>query len=173
MRRAAKPVRAYIALGSNLGNRLGNIRLALAEIRGLAGPGRMARSSLFETEPVGVKGHPDYLNMVASVETALPPGRLMRGLLSIERKLGRSARSRKGPRPIDLDILYYGDMVVKRPGLTIPHPRLHQRAFVLNPLAELAPDLVDPARKSTVREMLRGLERGGQRVEKIGRRRGE
>jgi 2-amino-4-hydroxy-6-hydroxymethyldihydropteridine diphosphokinase len=124
--------RAFVGLGSNLGDREGQI-LAAAEMLGAT-----QLSSIRETEPWGYPDQPMFLNAVAEVDTALGPRELLDRLLEIERELGRTRSGpRYGPRTIDLDLLLYGDEVVGEPGLTVPHPRLHERAFVLEPLAEL------------------------------------
>jgi 2-amino-4-hydroxy-6-hydroxymethyldihydropteridine diphosphokinase len=130
---------AYIGLGSNLGDREETIRRAVE----LLGAARV--STLIETEPWGYADQPRFLNAVAELETDEPPRALLARLLEIERELGRSREGpRYGPRTIDLDLLLYGDDRLDEPGLGLPHPRLHERAFVLEPLAELAPELVVP-----------------------------
>jgi 2-amino-4-hydroxy-6-hydroxymethyldihydropteridine diphosphokinase len=134
---------AYIGLGSNLGDREGNLREALALLAEL---GEVRASSFRETEPVGVTDQPRFLNAAAEVSTDLPAHDFLDALLAIERDLGRdrSREERWGPRTLDLDLLLYGDDVIDEPGLTVPHPRLAERRFVLEPLYELAPDLVLP-----------------------------
>jgi 2-amino-4-hydroxy-6-hydroxymethyldihydropteridine diphosphokinase len=132
---------AYIGLGSNLGDREATIEAAIAAL-----PGVVAVSRLRETEPVGVLDQPPFLNGAAALETTLSPRELLGTLLAIERELGRERRERWGPRTIDLDLLLYGDAVVDEPGLTVPHPRLHERHFALEPLHELDPELVVPGR---------------------------
>jgi 2-amino-4-hydroxy-6-hydroxymethyldihydropteridine diphosphokinase len=138
-------VRAYVGLGSNLGDREGAIRDAL---EALAEHVRVvAVSSLRETEPWGYAEQPPFLNAAAAVETDLSPRELLDLLLAVERRLGRTRDgARYGPRAIDLDLLLYGEEVVDEPGLTVPHPRLHERRFALEPLAELDPDLAVPGR---------------------------
>jgi 2-amino-4-hydroxy-6-hydroxymethyldihydropteridine diphosphokinase len=142
----------YLALGSNLGDRLANLRAAVAalapEVRVLA------ESSVYETPPWGYTDQPAFLNMALQAETDLEPLALLRHLKSLETRLGREAGFRYGPRVIDLDILFYDDRIVNEEGLTIPHPRLHERAFVLVPLVEIAPELVHPVRGKTLTEML-------------------
>lgn len=139
--------RAYIGLGSNLGDREATIRRALALLAAAEGVELVAVSSLRETEPVGFAPQPRFLNGAAAVETDLSPRELLERLLAIERALGRvRSGPRFGPRRIDLDLLVYGDAQVEEPGLSVPHPRLHERRFVLEPLRELAPDLVVPGR---------------------------
>ena len=130
---------AYVGLGANLGDREETIRAAVAEL-----PDVVAVSPLRETDPVGVTDQPQFLNGVAALETELAPRELLDVLLAIERRLGRERRERWGPRTIDLDLLLYGDEVIDEDGLKIPHPRLHERRFVLEPLADLAPQLVVP-----------------------------
>ncbi len=133
--------RAYVALGANLGDREASIRLAA----GLLGASRL--SSIRETEPWGYADQPMFLNAVAEVEWGQTPRELLDRLLEVERELGRTRQGpRYGPRTIDLDLLLFGDQVVDEPGLTVPHPRLHERLFVLEPLFELDPGLVVPGR---------------------------
>ncbi len=132
---------AYISLGSNLGDREATIRAAIAAL-----PGVVAVSELRETEPVGVVDQPRFLNGAARLETELSARQLLDTLLAVERELGRERRERWGPRTIDLDLLLYGSETVDEPGLTVPHPRLHERRFALEPLAELDPELVVPGR---------------------------
>jgi 2-amino-4-hydroxy-6-hydroxymethyldihydropteridine diphosphokinase len=133
--------RVYIGLGANLGNRERSIRRA-AE---LLGPVRL--STIRETEPWGFADQPPFLNAVAELETDLTPHGVLDRLLEVEAELGRRREGRRwGPRTIDLDLLLYGEETVEEPGLTVPHPHLHQRLFVLEPLAELAPDAEVPGR---------------------------
>ena len=146
---------AYVGLGSNLGDREGTLRRALELLREHVEV--RAVSTLRETEPVGVVDQPRFVNAAARVETALSPRELLDVLLGVERELGRERRERWGPRTIDLDLLLYGDETVGEPGLTVPHPRLYERRFVLEPLAELDPALVVPGR-GPVRELLAGLD---------------
>jgi len=143
---------AYVGLGSNLGDREATIRAAVAAL-----PGVVAISQLRETEPVGVTEQPAFLNGAVRLETGLSPRELLDTLLEIERGLGRERRERWGPRTIDLDLLLYGGETVDEPGLTVPHPSLHERRFVLEPLAEIAPDWRDPVTGKTVEELLRML----------------
>ena len=144
--------RAYVGLGSNLGDREATIRAALDAL-----PGVVAVSRLRDTEPVGVTDQPPFLNGAAAVETELPARELLQTLLEIERALGRERLERWGPRTIDLDLLLYGDANVDEPGLTVPHPHLHERRFALEPLAELDPELVVPGR-GRVRDLLAELD---------------
>ena len=151
---------AYLGLGSNLGDRLANLQRALALLSRL---GRVeAVSSLYETAPVGgPPGQAPYYNAVCRLVTELPPRELLRALKEIERELGRRPGPRWGPRPVDLDILLYDDRVVREAGLEVPHPRLGERAFVLVPLAELAPGVRHPVTGETVEGMLEGVGREG------------
>jgi 2-amino-4-hydroxy-6-hydroxymethyldihydropteridine diphosphokinase len=135
--------RAYVGLGSNLGDREATLRRAL-ELLG-EGVVVVAVSSFRETEPWGYDDQPAFLNAAAAVDTELSPRELLDALLEVERTLGRTRDGpRYGPRTIDLDLLLYGDEVIDEDGLKIPHPRLHERRFVLEPLADLAPQLVVP-----------------------------
>jgi 2-amino-4-hydroxy-6-hydroxymethyldihydropteridine diphosphokinase len=135
---------AYIGLGTNLGDRLGNIQTALQKLADLPTIKLMRVSSLYETAPVGVTEQPDFLNVVAAARTSLAPQALLDALLHIENQMGRVRTERWGPRVIDMDLLLYGADQVALPGLTVPHPRLRERAFVVIPLAEIAPDLALP-----------------------------
>jgi 2-amino-4-hydroxy-6-hydroxymethyldihydropteridine diphosphokinase len=135
--------RIFVGLGSNLGDRERNIREAVERLRKI---GAVRLSTLRDTDPVGVADQPNFLNAVAELSSELPARELLDRLLEIERELGRdrAKEGRWGPRTIDLDLLLYGDEVIDEPGLTLPHPRLAERRFVLEPLHELAPDLVLP-----------------------------
>ena len=152
-------VRAYVGLGANLGDREATIRRAVELVGELDGVAVVGVSSLRETEPWGPVEQPRYLNGAVAVETDLPPRELLEALLDVERRLGRARddEERWGPRTIDLDLLLYGDLVLDEPGLDVPHPRLHERRFALEPLAELAPDALVPGR-GTAAELLRALE---------------
>jgi 2-amino-4-hydroxy-6-hydroxymethyldihydropteridine diphosphokinase len=146
---------AYVGLGSNLGDRERSIRAAA----GLIGATRI--STIRETEPWGLEAQPRFLNAVAELETELTPGQLLARLLEVEQGLGRVREGpRWGPRTIDLDLLLYGDETVAEPGLAVPHPRLHERVFVLEPLAELVPSRRIPG-NGTVQEALAGLQSAG------------
>jgi 2-amino-4-hydroxy-6-hydroxymethyldihydropteridine diphosphokinase len=148
---------AYVGLGANLGDRQATIERAVELLGAAKGVEVLAVSSLRETDPVGCEDQPRFLNGAAAVETALVPRDLLVVLLGIERQLGRTREGpRFGPRLIDLDLLLYGDAQVDEPGLTVPHPRLHERRFALEPLAELSAGLVVPGR-GRVEELLRGL----------------
>lgn len=137
---------AYVALGANLGNPRATVLAAFAALANLP-ESRVARcSSLYRTAPVGILSQPDFVNAVALLETTLAPEALLDALLDIEARFGRIRRERNGPRTLDLDLLLYDDIELDLPRLTLPHPRLHLRAFVLLPLAEVAPDLAIPRR---------------------------
>ena len=138
-------VRAYIGLGGNLGDRESYLRRALDFLRAEPDVDVVAVSRFRETEPVGYREQPSFLNAAVAVETVLPPRTLLDRLLAIERELGRERSGpRYGPRTIDLDLLLYGSETIDEPGLTVPHPRLAERRFALEPLAELDPDLALP-----------------------------
>ncbi len=152
--------RAYIGLGANLGDRRATLERAVALLDGHPGLCVVVRSELRETEPWGLVDQPPFLNGVVALDTSLPPRALLDVLLAVEQQLGRVRGERWGPRTIDLDLLLYGSESVDEPGLVVPHPRLHERAFVLEPLAELDPRLVVP-RQGTVTELLAALQPGG------------
>ena len=147
---------AYVGLGSNLGDREATLRHALELLAGRVSVVRV--SSFRETEPWGLTEQPPFVNAAAAVETELDPRELLDVLVEVERALGRTrAGPRYGPRTIDLDLLLYGDLELDAPGITVPHPRLHERRFVLEPLAELDPTLVVPGR-GPVSDLLRRLD---------------
>jgi 2-amino-4-hydroxy-6-hydroxymethyldihydropteridine diphosphokinase len=149
----------YLALGTNLGNRLVNLRTAVAALTPAVTV--LAESPVYETPPWGVIDQPDFLNMVLNGKTHLAPPALLAHLKHLETQLGRAPSIRYGPRLIDVDILFYDDLVLNTSELTIPHPRLHERAFVLVPLADLAPDFVHPAFGKPVRELLTAVDTTG------------
>lgn len=135
---------AYIALGSNLDAPQRQLQAAFAALAGLPGTQLVAQSSLYRSAPVGYANQPDFVNAVAAIRTTLLPYALLDALLAIERAHGRVRDFPNAPRTLDLDIALYGDRIVNEPGLTVPHPRMHQRAFVMVPLAEIAPDALVP-----------------------------
>lgn len=139
-----KTRRAWIGIGSNLDDPRAQVCRALAGLAALPECEPGPASSLYRTAPVGETGQPDFCNAVAAVDTRLEPLALLRELQALERAQGRVRDRRWGPRTLDLDLLLYGDEIIKRPGLTVPHPRMHERAFVLVPLAEAAPELEVP-----------------------------
>lgn len=150
--------RAFVGLGANLGDREGSIRAAVEELGRTFGVRTVAVSRLRETAPVGYLDQPPFVNAVAEVETTLEPRALLEALLSIERARGRTRDGpRYGPRTIDLDLLLYDDVRLEEPGLTLPHPRLHERLFVVEPLHELDPSLVVPGR-GALETLLRNLQ---------------
>ncbi|MFC4487005.1 2-amino-4-hydroxy-6-hydroxymethyldihydropteridine diphosphokinase [Tepidiphilus baoligensis] len=139
------PVLAHVALGANLGDAEATVRAAIAALGRLPDTQLVAASSLYRTAPVGVpEPQPDYINAVARVATTLPPEALLDELLALEARFGRIRPYRWAPRALDLDLLLYGAVVLDTPSLTLPHPRLHRRAFVLEPLLELDPTLEAP-----------------------------
>jgi len=153
----------YLSLGSNLGDRAANLRAAMDH---LGRVGKVAAvSSFYETEPVEVTNQPWFLNCAVKLETEKMPKQLLTALLDIERQMGRRRDRTKGPRVIDLDILLFGSSVIQTKGLTVPHPAMHKRRFVLEPLAEIAPDARHPVLKQTIRELRDAV--SGQAVRKV------
>jgi 2-amino-4-hydroxy-6-hydroxymethyldihydropteridine diphosphokinase len=149
---------AYVGLGANLGDRAATLAHAIELLGGRPGIEVVAVSSFRETDPVGFLDQPRFLNAAVAVETSLEPEALLAALLDVERELGRVREGpRFGPRTVDLDLLLYGAVTLERPGLTLPHPRLHERAFALAPLSELDPELVVPGR-GPVADLLQTLE---------------
>lgn len=150
-------MRAYVGLGANLGDRERTLRAAVDAFGAEEGIEVVAVSTLRETDPVGVGDQPRFLNGVAALETSLGARELLDRLLAVERRFGRvRVPGEHGPRTLDLDLLLYGDKTIDEPGLAVPHPRLHERRFVLEPLVELAPGLVVPG-LGTVESLLTGV----------------
>ena len=147
----------YLALGSNMGSRLANLKAAISNLTPQMSVKK--KSSIYETPPWGFKDQAAFLNQVVKVETYLKPEALLSHLKRLEMALGRVPSFENGPRLIDIDILFFDDVVMDTPPLVIPHPRLHERAFVLVPLADLAPDLVHPVLHKSVSELLDGVDR--------------
>jgi 2-amino-4-hydroxy-6-hydroxymethyldihydropteridine diphosphokinase len=148
----------YLSLGSNLDDRAANLEAAIHRLEQL---GEItAKSSVYETEPVEMEQQPWFLNCVIALETELTPEEFLTRILAIEQSLGRRRIQPKGPRLIDIDILFFGSSIVNTATLTIPHPALHQRRFVLEPLVEIVPEFRHPVSKKTVRELLQALPEG-------------
>ena len=164
MKRETRNV-VYLSLGSNLGNREENLREAISRLGAFGNV--TAVSSFYETEPVDFLDQPWFLNCVVLLETEFPPQTLLQRVLEIERGMGRERVQPKGPRLIDIDILLFGDQIIHEPGLTIPHPALHERRFVLEPLAEIAPRVVHPVLKKTAQELLADLSPDRQAVKQF------
>ena len=141
----------YLALGTNLGDRLANLKQAISALTPQLDV--KAKSQVYETPPWGFEDQPKFLNQVIKAKTYLDPEPLLKHLKRLEVALGRKESFVNGPRLIDIDILFYDDLVMNKPSLVIPHPRLHERGFVLLPLLDIAPDLVHPVYKKTVREL--------------------
>ncbi len=162
MKREHKPVVIYLGLGTNLGDRLDNLRAARVALSPRVFV--LRASQVYETLPWGYADQPSFLNQVLEAQTLLTPRRLLAHLKSIESRLGRTPTFRYGPRLIDIDILFYGSQIIEMDGLIIPHPHLAERAFVLFPLAELAPDLVHPHSGLSVQQLLGQFDSSGVEV---------
>jgi 2-amino-4-hydroxy-6-hydroxymethyldihydropteridine diphosphokinase len=154
----------YLSLGSNLGDPAANLNAAIAGLRALGDV--VAVSSFYETEPVELTAQPWFLNCAVKLDTEKMPKQLMSGILDLEQEMGRRRQQKKGPRIVDIDILLFGNSIIETKGLTVPHPGMHQRRFVLEPLAEIAPEVRHPVFKRTVRELRDALP-GGQAVRRI------
>jgi 2-amino-4-hydroxy-6-hydroxymethyldihydropteridine diphosphokinase len=156
---------AYLSLGSNIGDRAANLRAAIAQ---LEGAGRVCGvSSLYETQPVEVLDQPWFLNCAVAIETTKTPRELLKFVLSIEADMGRRRGREKGPRKIDIDVLLFGDRVISKPDLTIPHPAMQNRRFVLEPLAEIAPSARHPVLRKTAQQLLAAVGKE-QTVRRVG-----
>ena len=149
---------AYLSCGSNVGDRSANLRAAIERLKEVGT--LRAVSGFYETEPVELRAQPWFLNCVAALETRLSAGDLLEQALAIEQEMGRIRLRDKGPRSIDIEILLYGDEVIEERGLKIPHPAMQERRFVLEPLVEIAPDVIHPTLKKTARELLAELPAG-------------
>lgn len=150
-------VTAYVALGSNLQDPRRQLHAGLDALARLPHSQLLARSRFYRSAPVGYSAQPDFVNAVAAIQTSLDARALLEALLATERAQGRVRERPNGPRTLDLDLLLYGDAVIHEPGLTVPHPRMLVRAFVLVPLAQIAPDAMVPGR-GRVRELLAGID---------------
>ena len=148
-------IRAYVALGANLGAAAATVSAAATALAEIPQTSLVVVSSLYQTAPLGLKNQPDFINAVAAVDTALSPQALLESLFALEARFGRSRSVPNAPRTLDLDLLLYGEIRLDEAQLTLPHPRLHQRSFVLMPLAEIAPDCLIPGRGG-VRDLLDG-----------------
>lgn len=155
---------AYVGLGANIGDPRARIEAAVEEMKRMPGTKLCARSSLYRSAPQGFLQQPDFVNAVARLETGLSAQELLAALLAIEKRHGRERSFRNAPRTLDLDLLLYGDETIDEPGLRVPHPRMHERAFVLAPLVELDPAVVVPG-KGEVRALLEAC--ASQRVEPV------
>jgi 2-amino-4-hydroxy-6-hydroxymethyldihydropteridine diphosphokinase len=153
----------YLSLGSNIGDREGHLRAAIAHLK--ATSHIVSVSSLYETEPLEVTDQPWFLNNAVALETTESPAQLMTAILHIQQRMGRRLIQRKGPRIIDIDILLFDDIILDLPALTIPHPAMHERRFVLQPLAEIAPQAKHPLLNKAIQQLLDALP-PGQEVRK-------
>ena len=156
----------YLSLGSNVGDRAANLNAAIERLRTLGEV--VAVSSFYETEPVEFTAQPWFLNCAVKLNTEKMPKQLLNAVLDIEKEMGRKRLKKKGPRTIDIDILLFGNSIIDTKGLTVPHPAMHERRFVLEPLAEIAPEVRHPVFKRTARELRDALP-PGQAVKRLGK----
>jgi 2-amino-4-hydroxy-6-hydroxymethyldihydropteridine diphosphokinase len=154
----------YLSLGSNVGERAANLQLAIEKLGDVGSV--MTVSSFYETEPVETGPQPWFLNCAVKFDTEKMPRQLIAAILNLEQGMGRQRRQEKSPRTIDIDILLFGSSIIEIPSLTVPHPRMHERRFVLEPLAEIAPEVRHPVFKRTIRELREALP-AGQQVRKL------
>lgn len=146
---------AYLGLGSNKGERISFIEKALAEIKKIPGTKIVKTSDVYETEPWGVENQPDYLNSVAEIETELDAEALLKELKEIEKRIGRTQSAKWSEREIDIDLLFHGDEIIVKDFMTIPHPQIEKRKFVLIPMNEIAPDFIHPVLKEKISALLK------------------
>ena len=163
----------YLGLGSNTGDRLKNLNAAVCRLENISGIQVLKVSPVYETVPVGGPEQPDYLNAVVGIETELKAAELLASCLGIEKDMGRTGTVRYGPRNIDIDIEFYGQDIIETTELTVPHPRMHERAFVLRPLSDIDPDFVHPVLRLTVKELLACVEDSGVKNYEFGIMNGE
>lgn len=157
----------YLSLGSNLGDRQANLRNAIGRLLELGNVVEV--SSYYETEPVGFTDQPWFLNCAVAVQTELIPREFLAGIQAIEKSMGRQRTQPKGPRTIDIDILLFGAQTINTPTLTVPHPSMAERRFVLEPLAEIAPEVMHPKLRKTLRTLRDALPKSGGQVKKLAR----
>ena len=155
----------YLSLGSNLGDREANLRTAIARLGEIGNV--IAVSSFFETEPIEFDAQPWFLNCAVALRTELMPKLFLAKIQAIEQEMGRRRVQPKGPRSIDIDVLLFGNSVISAPKLEVPHPAMHQRRFVLEPLMEIAPEVRHPVLKRSIRELLHNLPRDAGQVKKV------